>query len=1177
MSDSESIKKMLRSVLQSSKEGVSIHRLQLEYRSLCGENIPLKKLGFINLEDYLRDIPSVVRLDYNNGDLRCFAAVCSETAHIAQLVARQKSSKKSGCSQFVNCRMRRKASDPYMRRGWPMSSLRQPSAGGTFKLTNRFQSHGGYRGFSASGDVRQMGQCIIPPVEHRHSAPHPAVKQSVIPDRPKNLIILQKSEENPPEQVSRTNCSESRLYDYDEIVVQRRLNQLLKKYCSGLWMSKLPTVFSEMFSQQLHPQVLKDLEKWTQICMVEKSYSAKGDRLVYPPLLSSIAPRSGLADDSAKSSINLSTISTLTYSQESTSAPLPVDHVPKPTAFSIKLPADPALGLSTQPADHATSLKVPQKLFHSLAVSSSNVNFVTADNLRQNGPPLAPTWKCPPKNNTCKVSSENLPPRKSALSSIAVSCPSPPVKSCAALVPDDVCYRIKELLSKYTNGLWVHALPKLFIDTYKTPFPEHFMNKLCLLPDLCTVEYPIPNDSKKAILYKSMRVNLEQTDSRDSQKSRSYHLPSGVNVIGPKIPACLVHPSMQYPSVLVIDAKSSNAVTIRYVGKDYSEAQEAMEDAMLSFYKQNPTLQPLSKLAVGQVVAVKGENGNELTRAQVTEVTKNNITVYYVDHGFTVETHRASVLDLHHDFLSLPFQAANVRLAGLEAFSSHPSVLSTLEKFAVGKILLMEMLGSIHHNDLPEALLYDTSQDEDININSVCLKELQDKTMNNPLTVYSTYQGVCVTNVCADGIVFCQLPSRGTPRLSKLLEKTKAFFISQMTSEYLVSKPFHGKMCLTCYKDKWSRAEITNLHGNRVIEVVLIDLGVPATVEVTELREIPTIFIGDLTLIPPQAIRCRLADVAVPEGDWSPDVVSYIKDAVLGVEDCKMKILKLEEDKGGRLVHIYLYVDADCEDMHQSINHQLSNSDGWQTLNSKKSCTATDNCSASVKRLALNSPTHFHPQLCESSSADTTARMPPPLELPLPGQNMDVHIQSACHPAYFVLQPWQDLHKLVVLMGEMMLYYNQTVTTTVMEIKKGDIYAAKIDKNWYRAVVKGVLSNGLISIYELDHGKHELLRSAFLQPLIEEFRQLPFQAITAQLAGVPKCQWSEEASMVFRNHVEKQALVAQIESVQDESEVKGELWEQKITVYLVDTKVEDKDLWIHSFMADIWSQPSSPA
>ena len=70
MSDSESIKKMLRSVLQSSKHGVSFSTLQVEYRSLCGESIPLKKLGYSKLEDYLTSIPSVVRMDYRMGEVR---------------------------------------------------------------------------------------------------------------------------------------------------------------------------------------------------------------------------------------------------------------------------------------------------------------------------------------------------------------------------------------------------------------------------------------------------------------------------------------------------------------------------------------------------------------------------------------------------------------------------------------------------------------------------------------------------------------------------------------------------------------------------------------------------------------------------------------------------------------------------------------------------------------------------------------------------------------------------------------------------------------------------------------------------------------------------------------------------------------------------------------------------
>lgn len=65
--------------------------------------------------------------------------------------------------------------------------------------------------------------------------------------------------------------------------------------------------------------------------------------------------------------------------------------------------------------------------------------------------------------------------------------------------------------------------------------------------------------------------------------------------------------------------------------------------------------------------------------------------------------------------------------------------------------------------------------------------------------------------------------------------------------------------------------------------------------------------------------------------------------------------------------------------------------------------------------------------------------------------------------------------------------------------------------------------------------------------------------------------------MLFRNHVEKRALVAHVESVQDVSEVKGELWERRLTVYLVDTTLEDRDLWIHNIMADIGGELSSAA
>lgn len=148
-------------------------------------------------------------------------------------------------------------------------------------------------------------------------------------------------------------------------------------------------------------------------------------------------------------------------------------------------------------------------------------------------------------------------------------------------------------------------------------------------------------------------------------------------------------------------------------------------------------------------------------------------------------------------------------------------------------------------------------------------------------------------------------------------------------------------------------------------------------------------------------------------------------------------------------------------------------------------------------------------------------------------------------------------------MGEMILYYNKTEEKP-LNIQKNQIYAAKVENNWYRVLVKGVLTNGLVSVYELDYGKHELVSCTQLRPLIKEFRQLPFQGVTAQLAGVKPRQWSEEASIVFRNHVEKKPLVAQLEALQEAANP----WDRKLTVFLVDTSQEERDIWVHDIMAE---------
>ncbi|XP_064193829.1 tudor domain-containing protein 7B-like [Anguilla rostrata] len=1105
MSDLEVVKKMLRAVLQSKKSGVSLSRLQSEYWALTGEFIPHKQMGYPTMEAFLRSVPSVARMEVSRvGEVVCFAAVCKETAHIAQLVARQRTSKKAGGSQLVNCQMRVKPSSPFMLYAKPRTSLRQPEHLGRSVRGGARQPPAGRPG--CVGDRRQTCVRDTQPEERGGVSPQlrapeergvlspqlrapkergvlspqlrapeergvlspqlrtPNVqvkKPSVTTERPEKRMTLpsrfqkevhafisRNSQQTTPAHLNENNVSvkprpappPAPPASYNAQVVQGRLKEVLHKHSNGFWVSKLPQLYRELYKQELPPDALRELEHWSHICTVEKPCSSNPAERLLYPSKDLRQPK------------------------------LPV---PKP-------PARPKL----QPAA------------------------------------LLPS-------------------------------PGPRAPGGAALAPE-LKQKLALLLGRYTSGLWAHALPKLFQEAYKSPLPAQVLGELALLADICTVEYPMPDNTRKAILYAR-----EPADAAARPRARQE---AGRRLSSQAVPP-LALPAEEYPSVLVVEAGSTNSVVLRYIGEGYSQAQEQLEDEMREFYSQAGAGKALLNPATGQLAAVRAEEEEEVLRAQVREVTADRVKVGALRYSPT-----------RRPFFLGAFQAAKCKLAGLEPFCQDPAVLQSFEALAGGKILLAEIL---ERGDTPLVVLYDTSQDDDVNINTACLKAVHDKSLGNPLQVNSIYANVSVTNVCSDGTVFCHLPSRGQAKLSSILEKAEAYFLSQVTPEFLVSKPFCGKCCLARYKGKWARVEITNLHGSRVLDILFVDLGVPASVEVIELREIPPPFLRELMAIPPQAIKCCLADLSVSGGSWTPDAVLWLRDAVLNSTDCSMKVCQLDEARG--LVQVYLF-SSSALDPQTSVNQQLLESSLWKRATDVAVSNSETTPPAAKPALPPqwetgDAPAAPSPAAPVPAAPPAPLQLPPLMQLPQPGHNMDIYVSVACHPGHFVLQPWQDLYKLVVLMGEMILYYNKMEEKQLIKVEKNQIYAAKVESNWHRVLVKGVLTNGLVSVYELDYGKHELVDCSQLQPLINEFRQLPFQGITAQLAGVKPRQWSEEASIVFRNHVEKKPLVAQVESVQEAPQP----WDRKVVVYLVDTSQEEKDVWVHDIMAELAEEQSRAA
>eukprot|EP00062_Callorhinchus_milii_P013774 gi/632962246/ref/XP_007897201.1/ PREDICTED: tudor domain-containing protein 7 [Callorhinchus milii] len=1141
MSEAEKdlVAKMLRAVLQSSKDGVALTRLQTEYKQLTGELISHKQLGFPTLESYLKSMPSVVKFGVKNGETICFAAVSNEIAHIAKLVARQRSPKKRHNGQMlVNSQLRLKRVTPATQVGKPKATLRQPEyvnppGRGGKRSTPASRGRGNLQGVTKSGLGREFlseakvhtpigggtpkDASVRKPlsVASNRSEKRPPLS---FPPRFQKELQVHLAKNTPSEQTGvwsesvdtgKSNLTTSKS-SYNAELVQSRLKEILNKYTNGVWVSKYPQLYKKMFNEELHQDVLKQLETWTHICTVEKSSgSGLAELLLYP----------------AKSG-----------------------HAQRKGSFNQK----------------------------------------TAD-----------------KNQEASVSSK--PVTQGGKQAAAKTQPA---------TDTDIKENLIELLQKYSSGLWANALPKLFEETYKMQFPQNILDNLDCLSEICTVDYAVSGDRKKAILYAKATKN----DEEQSEKPREIPSPvpvtptalvkpdvksekinedgTGVGLRTPHktcvntdllalaenemalisheftetctvqpLPLPLSIPVEQFPSVLVVELNTTDEAVIRYIGPEYSGALEQIEDAMKEHFtnSDNPMV-PLNSQSVGQLVAVSAEEDSWL-RAQIVEVEATKVKVFFVDHGFNEIVDRMKLHKLDGKFCSLPFQAAKCKLAGLEPFCKEPCVLESFETLACGKILLMEIL---ERREVPLVLLYDTSGDDDFNINTACLKALHYKTLELNLKENGVYLNVVVTNVCSDGTIYCQVPSKGWNRLNALLDKVEYYFNSrQITSEYFVSLPFCGKRCLARSRGKWARVEITNVHGTRVVDVMFLDTGTVASVAVSELREIPSPFLQESVSIPPQAIKCCLADLTFNIGMWTPDAVLWLRDTVLNCSDCSIKIVKVDDSKG--LVHIYLFTSKNFPNPERSINHKITNADLWKHqkdvyLSSGTHSSPSNKGDANItSEFEIKSPSKDHgfAPIKPVVPLFVHSELPTRLVLPQPGEHLDVFISVACHPGHFVFQPWQELYKLEVLMEEMILYYNRTDWQSV-PIEKNKIFAAQLDNKWYRVLVKGILTNGLVSVYQLDYGRHELVSCRKVQTLVQQFRQLPFQAVTAQLAGVKCEQWSEETSIVFRNHVERKPLVAQIQAVHESMYS----WDRKVVTYLVDTSLPDTDVWIHDLLTE---------
>lgn len=88
----EEVKKIIRSLLLSSKHGLTVNELCTEYTEVTCKCLPYKELGYFSAVDLVKDMSDVIRPFFMSGGVMLLRGIPdSSTAHINELVRRQKS------------------------------------------------------------------------------------------------------------------------------------------------------------------------------------------------------------------------------------------------------------------------------------------------------------------------------------------------------------------------------------------------------------------------------------------------------------------------------------------------------------------------------------------------------------------------------------------------------------------------------------------------------------------------------------------------------------------------------------------------------------------------------------------------------------------------------------------------------------------------------------------------------------------------------------------------------------------------------------------------------------------------------------------------------------------------------------------------------------------------------
>lgn len=178
---------------------------------------------------------------------------------------------------------------------------------------------------------------------------------------------------------------------------------------------------------------------------------------------------------------------------------------------------------------------------------------------------------------------------------------------------------------------------------------------------------------------------------------------------------------------------------------------------------------PCASLTVGKFCYITNEDcRTELHRVRIEKIdkAKNTALCFLIDYGDQEWRQLDQIFDSDSRLFQLPAQAIRFSLYNLEDFAENPHAKREIDEHLAGKTLIAEIKSSeaeytvqCESTDMDakvKAIFYDTSSDEDIQLNKVILHKIC-ANAEPPCLKRSKWNSVIVTHITDSGDIYCQL------------------------------------------------------------------------------------------------------------------------------------------------------------------------------------------------------------------------------------------------------------------------------------------------------------------------------------------------------------------------------------------------------------------------------------